>query len=96
MFNQHSQLSKRLGRTPSIPNAVRYVGRYPTPEMNPVNGEVIDAGYHCIMEIWWNSREDFENSQRIIADPKRLPAVLEDEAKLFATQSNPMCSVCRI
>jgi translation initiation factor 2B subunit (eIF-2B alpha/beta/delta family) len=82
--NQHSQLSKRLGRSPSIPNAVRYVRRYLTPEMNPVTGEVIDPGFHCIMEIWWNSREDFENSQRLIK---------EDEAKLFATHSNPMCSV---
>ena len=45
-----------------------------------------------MMEIWWNSRDDFENSQRVIADPKRLPAIKEDEAQLFATHSNPMCS----
>ena len=38
-----------------------------------------------MMEIWWNSRDDFENSQRVIADPKRLPAIKEDEAQLFAT-----------
>jgi hypothetical protein len=82
--NQHSQLSKRLGRSPSIPNAVRYVRRYLTPEMNPVTGEVIDPGFHCIMEIWWNSREDFENSQRLIGDPNRLPAIKEDEAKHIA------------
>jgi len=91
--NQHSRLSERLGRSPSIPNAVRYVRRYLTPERNPVTGEVIDPGYHCIMEIWWNSRADFENSQRVIADPKRLPAIKEDEARLFETHSNPMCSV---
>ena len=91
--NQHSRLSERLGRSPSIPNAVRYVRRYLTPERNPVTGEVIDPGYHCIMEIWWNSREDFENLQRVIADPDRLPSIKEDEAQLFATHSNPMCSV---
>ena len=90
--NQHSRLSERLNRSPSIPNAARYVRRYLTPERNPVTGEVLDPGYHCIMEIWWNSREDFENSQRVIADPNRLPSILEDEAKLFATHSNPMCS----
>jgi hypothetical protein len=78
--NQHSRLSERLNRSPSIPNAVRYVRRYLTPERNPVTGEVLDPGYHCIMEIWWNSREDFENSQRVIADPNRLPSILEDEA----------------
>ncbi len=91
--NQHSQLSKRMGRSPSIPNAQRYVRRYLKPEKNPVTGEVHDPGYDCIMEIWWNSREDFENSQKIIASPDRLPAIREDEAKLFASHANPVCSV---
>jgi hypothetical protein len=91
--NKHSQLSARMGRSPSIPNAQRYVRRYLTPEKNPVTGEVIDPGFDCIMEIWWNNREHFENSQRIIADPSRLPSIKEDEAKFFATHSNPVCSV---
>ena len=91
--NKHSQLSRRMGRAPSIPNAVRYVRRYLTPEKNPVTGEVLDPGFDCIMEIWWNSREDFENSQRIISDPERLPFIKEDEKKLFASHSNPVCSV---
>jgi EthD domain len=91
--NQHSQLSKRAGRAPSIPNATRYVRRYLKPEKNPVTGEVIDSGYDCIMEIWWNSRADFEASQKIISDPARLPAIKEDEDKLFASHSNPVCTV---
>jgi len=91
--NQHSQLSKRSGRAPSIPGAQRYVRRYLVPEKNPVTGEVIDPGFDCLMEIWWNSREDFENSQRIIADPERLPAIREDELNLFASHSNPVCTV---
>jgi len=91
--NQHSQLSKRMGRSPSIPNATRYVRRYLKPEKNPVTGEIHDPGYDCIMEIWWNSREDFENSQKIIASPERLKAVMDDEAKLFASHANPVCSV---
>jgi len=91
--NQHSQLSRRMGRSPSIPNAQRYVRRYLKPEKNPVTGEVHDPGYDCIMEIWWNSREDFENSQKLIGSPERLPAIREDEAKLFASHANPVCSV---
>lgn len=91
--NQHSQLSKRMGRSPSIPNATRYVRRYLKPEKNPVTGEIHDPGYDCIMEIWWNSREDFENSQKIIAGPERLEAIMEDEAELFASHANPVCSV---
>lgn len=90
--NQHSQLSKRAGRAPSIPNAVRYVRRYLVPEKNPVTGKVIDPGYDCIMEIWWKSREDFENSQKIISDPDRLPMIMEDEANLFASHDNPVCT----
>ena len=91
--NQHSQLSKKAGRTPSIPNAVRYVRRYLTLEKNPVTGEVLDPGYDCIMEIWWNSRNDFENSQKVISDPGRLPMIKADEKNLFASHSNPVCTV---
>ncbi len=91
--HQHSQLSKRMGRSPSIPNAVRYVRRYLTPERNPVTGEIHDPGYDCLMEIWWNSREDFENSQHIIGSPDRLDAIKADEARLFASHANPVCSV---
>ncbi len=91
--NQHSQLSKRMGRSPSIPNATRYVRRYLKPEKNPVTGEIHDPGYDCIMEIWWNSREDFENSQRIIGSPDRIDDVKADEAKLFASHANPVCTV---
>lgn len=91
--NQHARLSERMGRSPSIPNAVRYVRRYLMPEANPVTGEVLDPGFDCVMEIWWNSREDFEASQRIISSPERLPSIKEDEQRLFATHSNPVCSV---
>ena len=91
--NQHSQLSKKLGRSPSIPNAQRYVRRYVVPEKNPVTGQVIDPGFDCIMEIWWNSREDFERSQALIGSAERLPSVKEDEAKVFASHDNPVCTV---
>ena len=91
--NQHSQLAKKMGAKPAIPNAVRYVRRYLVPETNPVTGQVHEPAYDCIMEIWWNSREDFEASQRLISDPERLPFTMEDEKKLFASHSNPVCSV---
>jgi hypothetical protein len=90
--NQHSQLAKKIGK-PGIPNALRYVRRYIKPEKNPVTGEVLNPGYDCIMEIWWKNREDFENSLRLISDPARLPYTMADEKKLFATHSNPVCTV---
>ena len=90
--NQHSQLAKKMGAKPAIPNAVRYVRRYLVPEKNPVTGQIHDPGYDCIMEIWWNSREDFERSQAIISDPERLPMTRADEEKLFASHTNPVCT----
>ena len=90
--NQHSQLAKKMALKPAIPNAVRYVRRYLTPEVNPVTGKVHDCGYDCLMEIWWNSREDFEASQRIISDPARLPNTIADEKQLFASHANPVVS----
>ena len=91
--NQHSQLSKRQGRAPSLPGAQRYVRRYLVPEKNPVTGEVHDPGYDCLMEIWWNSREDFEASQRAISSPDRIDFVREDEKNLFASHANPVVTV---
>lgn len=90
---QHSQLARKLGAKPSLPNAQRYVRRYVTPQPNPLTGEVLDPGYDCIMEIWWNSREDFEAAMKGLANPEFLQARMEDERKLFASNSNPVCLV---
>jgi hypothetical protein len=91
--NQHSQLSRKIGAPPPLPNAQRYVRRYVRPEANPLTREVIHPGYDCIMEIWWNTREDFEASMKGLGNPEYLEARKADELKLFATNSNPVCIV---
>ncbi|WCT72011.1 EthD domain-containing protein [Sphingomonas naphthae] len=91
--NQHSVLAKKMGKKRAINGASRYVRRYLQHEKNPITGEVIDPGYDCIMEIWWNSREEFEASQKVISSPERIDAIREDELNLFASNSNPICSV---
>lgn len=90
---QHTQLARRLGAKPSLPNAQRYVRRYLTPEKNPLTGEVLDCGYDCIMEIWWNRREDFEAAMQGLGNPELLQARLDDELRLFASNHNPVCTV---
>jgi hypothetical protein len=90
---QHTKLAQRMGAKPALPNAQRYVRRYLTPEKNPLTGEVIHPGYDCIMEIWWNTREDFEAAMRGLANPEFLAARLADERKLFASNRNPVCIV---
>lgn len=91
--NQHSQLSKKMGAKPSLPNAQRYVRRYVTPQPNPLTGEILHPGYDCIMEIWWNSRADFEAAMKGLADPAMLEIRMADERRLFASNSNPVCIV---
>jgi hypothetical protein len=91
--NQHSQLSKRIGAKPPLPIALRYVRRYLTPEKNPLTGEVLESGYDCLMEIWWNTREDFEAAMKGLANPQHLAARMADERKIFASNSNPVCTV---
>lgn len=91
--NQHSQLSRKMGAPPPMPNAQRYVRRYVKPEANPLTGEVIHPGYDCIMEIWWNTREDFEAAMKAIGNPEFLEARKADELKLFASNSNPVITV---
>ena len=76
-----------------MPNAQRYVRRYITPEKNPLTGEKLDSGYDCIMEIWWSNREDFEAAMKGLSDPRFLEARMADERKLFASNSNPVCTV---
>jgi hypothetical protein len=90
---QHSQLSQKIGAPPPLPNAQRYVRRYVKPQPNPLTGEVIHPGYDCIMEIWWNSREDFEAAMKGLGSPAHLDARKADELKLFASNSNPVCIV---
>lgn len=91
--NQHSQLSKKMGAKPALPNAQRYVRRYLKPEKNPLTGEVIHPGYDCVMEIWWDSRADFEAAMKGLSDPAMLQIRKDDELKLFASNSNPVCTV---
>jgi EthD domain len=91
--NQHSQLSKKMGAPPPLPNAQRYVRRYVKPQPNPLTGEVIHPGYDCIMEIWWNTMEDFQASMKGLGNPEFLDKRKADELKLFATNSNPVCIV---
>jgi len=90
---RHSKLSEQLDAPPPLPNAQRYVRRYVTPEPNPLTGEVIHPGYDCIMEIWWNCREDFEAAMKGLGNPEFLEARKADELQLFATNSNPVCTV---
>ena len=59
------------------------------PEKNPITGEVIPLNFDCIMELWWKTREDFEDHMKRLGDPEIQRIIAEDERKLFASSSNP-------
>ena len=90
--NQHSQLSKKMGAPPPLPKAKRYVRRYLTVETGPW-GDKVDPGFDCIMEIWWESREDFEAAMKGLSNPEFIDKRKADELQLFASNENPVCSV---
>jgi hypothetical protein len=45
------------------------------------------------MEIWWNTRADFEAAMKAIGNPAFLEARKADELKLFASNNNPVITV---
>jgi hypothetical protein len=45
------------------------------------------------MEIWWNTRDDFEAAMKGLGNPEFLQARKDDELRLFASNSNPVCIV---
>ena len=50
------------------------------------SSEVLDPGFDCIMEIWWNNPDDFEVSQRLIGSADRLPAIKQGKKTIFEAQ----------
>jgi hypothetical protein len=73
--------------------ARRYLRRYVQPEKHPLTGEVVELEFDVIMEIWWESREDFEAAMKSLTSSELLPAVSESGKKLFASQNNPAFTV---
>lgn len=86
--NHHSKLGERF-----MPLARRYLRRYVTPEKNPITGEAIELDFDVIMEIWWDSREDFEMTMKQIGEGEAFRLFSEDEKRIFNTHSNRVFTV---
>jgi hypothetical protein len=82
----------RFGET-LFANARRFVRRYVQPETNPLTGEVSEPDFDVILEIWWDSRADFEEAMRGVVSSPDLPAIRESGARLFASQNSPSFAV---
>lgn len=86
--NNHRKLGEK-----ALPNALRYVRRYVQPEKNPITGEAIPLPFDAILEIWMNSRAEWDATQAGLAGSEMMQAIYEDEEKLFASHDNPMFTV---
>jgi hypothetical protein len=73
--------------------AQRYVRRYVQPEPNPLTGERVELTFDVIMEIWWNSREDFDAAMKAIPASGLFDEIRQSGARLFASSSNPNFTV---
>jgi hypothetical protein len=86
--NRHSKIGEGC-----MPLARRYVRRYIVPEKNPITKEVVEPPYDVVMELWWDSREDFESTMKQLGEGDLFKTIQEDEKNIFASHSNPVFTV---
>lgn len=78
---KHAPLGKRL-----MPQARRYIRRYVTPAPYPTTGEVPEADFDVITEVWCDDRATYEAMLTDLMKPETIAVIVEDERK-FIDQS---------
>ena len=86
--NRHSKIALS-----ALTQARRYVRRYVKPEKNPITGESVELDFDVVMELWWDSRADYEASMKMFGEKDLYKIVYEDEEKIFATHENRVFTV---
>lgn len=86
--NRHAPLL-----APMMPQARRYVRRFVQPEGGMAFGELPQVPFDCLMELWWESRDEFEACMAALGEGDAFQKIYEDEEKIFASHSNPSFSV---
>src|SRR5579871_1194122 len=81
--NHHSKMAAKY-----LTAAKRYVRRYVHPAANPITGEVVELDFDVVMELWWDSQEDFEAAMKVISHGDVHREFYEDEEKIFNTHNN--------
>jgi hypothetical protein len=83
---------KRFGEQ-YLPADARFLRRYLNPVANPMTGETVELDYDVITETWFPSREDWEATMAIYAEPTLAAEIAEDEEKLFDRTKINFCIV---
>ena len=71
----------------------RFVRRYAQPLKNPLTGQVAELDFDVIMEIWWDTQDEYEADMRGLVKSDLLPAIQESGRGLFASHNNPAFTV---
>jgi hypothetical protein len=86
--NHHSKIGE-----PHMLLARRYVRRYIVPERNPITKEIVEPPYDVVMELWWDSRNDFEATMQKFGEGDLFKVIHDDEERIFASHDNPVFTV---
>jgi len=86
--NMHAPLLASM-----MPQARRYVRRFVQPEGGMAFGDLPEVPFDCLMELWWDSREEFEACMASLGESGKFEQIYEDEEKIFASHDNPVFSV---
>ena len=85
--NSHAPLLATM-----MPQARRYVRRFVQPEGNPLAGSTPPVPFDCLMELWWDSREEFEAVKEMAAkardENEKLAARLAELEALVRQQAS--------
>ena len=73
--------------------AIKYVRRYVQTEINPVIGQPIEIPFDAMVEVWWNTRSDWEAANNLVVESELGSAIREAQGKLFSLQESPVFSV---
>jgi hypothetical protein len=81
--NHHAKFGEKLFK-----KARRFVRRYVHPEVNPLTGEVVELDFDVVMELWWDSRADFEAAMKMLAESDLVDQIRASGETLFVPSKN--------
>ncbi len=64
-------------------HACHYVRRYLHSTPDPASGELREAEYDVLMEIWFPDQAAFEAAMAAVTEPEAAKEIADDEARLF-------------
>jgi uncharacterized protein (TIGR02118 family) len=92
-FRTYYEASHRKLAERALPRVLRYTRRYVQPELNPITREAIELPFDVVMEIWAESRADWDTMQAELAEGTLGAEIWADEERLFASHDNPIFTV---